>query len=204
MNLFEIHYPEEALDESDRQAIAEALLENLLVEPDAPPSALERAGSMTYVHFGPGQTWLSGVGARPAAQPWPLIVNVTVPEAWLDDLSRRSIGAVRAAIASRAPQIGLGVEPKVWVNVRGVAEGSIGMGGRPSSSTDIVRYLTAEVTVPDEQSLGDGVYVDPVCGMHVRMGDGAVTLDDHGTLVAFCGTGCRDVYAEDHGLAVPR
>ncbi|NNC13948.1 hypothetical protein HII28_18965 [Planctomonas sp. JC2975] len=200
MNLFEIQYPQGALDERDREAIAEAILENLLVEPDAPPAALERAGGITQVYFVPVQTWRTGVDARPAAQPWPLVVNVTVPEVWLDDLSRRTIGAVRAAIASRAPQVDLGAEPKVWINVFGVAEGSIGMGGRPSSSTDIVRYLTEEVVVPGEQSLGDGVYVDPVCGMHVRVGDGAVTLDDHDTLVAFCATGCRDVYAEDHGL----
>jgi hypothetical protein len=51
--------------------------------------------------------------------------------------------------------------------------------------------------------LADGVVIDPGCGMKVRLGPHAITIQHEGTTIGFCATGCRDVYAEDHDLPVP-
>jgi YHS domain-containing protein len=51
--------------------------------------------------------------------------------------------------------------------------------------------------------LADGVVIDPVCGMKVRLGPHAITIQHEGTTIGFCATGCRDVYAEDHDLPIP-
>jgi hypothetical protein len=194
MNLVEISYPQGSLAEPQRQAIATDVVANLLTEPDAPAVALERAGHITHVWFHEALNWTNSAGAAP------LVATVTVPEAWRAELSRHAIGAVRAAVARHAPHIGLG-GPAVWINVVGVPDGGIGMGGKPAAGTDIVRYLTQDVTPQDAAGLPDGVFVDPVCGMRVHgTGEHAVTLQHDGATVAFCATGCRDVYAQDHHI----
>ena len=201
MNLFEITYPSGALDADERRAVADALLAGFLVEPDAPPEAVERAARMTHVWFHEADTWVTG-GGRPADPGrLPVVVTVTVPEAWREDLAPHAIGAVRSALARHAPRVALHEEGAVWVDVVGIAEGSIGMDARPSVSADIVRGLTRDVRIP--ASAPDSAFVDPVCGMTVRIGRGTPTLEHDGRTVAFCGSGCRAVYAEDHGLVLP-
>jgi YHS domain-containing protein len=202
MNLIEILYPEGRLDPARRKAIAAAVISSLLRAPEAPPSALERAGRMTHVWFRECRDWTTGDGPFVAAVDAgiPLVVTVTVPEVWRAELSARAIGAVRDALADVGMAPEDGEEPALWVNVVGIEEGSIGMAGQPTRSADIVRHLTAEVEVPAEGDLPDGVAIDPVCGMEVGLGTAAVTLEHDGRTVAFCSHGCRDVYAEDHGI----
>jgi YHS domain-containing protein len=202
MNLIEITYPEGAVDRARREAIAAAVVRNLLRAPGAPPSALERAGRMTHVWFREGRDWTTGDGPVAAASDpgIPLVVTITVPEAWREELSARAVGAVRDALADAGMLSEAGDGSALWVNVVGIEEGSIAMAGRPTRTADIVRHLTAEVEVPAEGDLPNGVAIDPVCGMKVRLGPGAVTLDHNGRTVAFCARGCRDVYAEDHGI----
>ena len=60
MNLIEITCPAGALDETQRQTIANTAITNLLVEPDAPERALERAGHITHVWFHEAHTWTTG------------------------------------------------------------------------------------------------------------------------------------------------
>jgi hypothetical protein len=209
MNLFEITYPAGALDAEERQALAGGLLAGYLVEPDAPREAVERAGRMTHVWFHEADTWVTGGSnptdarrSEPSGRPrQPVVVTVTVPEAWRAELAPHAIGAVRSALARHAPHIALHEEGAVWVNVVGVAEGSIGMDARPARSADIVRGLTRDVEIPD--AAPDGGAVDPVCGMTVRVGPRTSVLVHDGRTVAFCGEGCRAVYAEDHRIALP-
>lgn len=202
MNLIEIVHPEGTLDPARRKAIAGAVVSNLLRAPEAPASALERAGRMTHVWFREGRDWTTGDGPLAASSDSgiPIVVTVTVPEAWREELSARAIGAVRGALADAGIAAEDGEEPALWVNVVGIEEGSIGMAGRPTRTADIVRHLTAEVDVAAERELPDGIAIDPVCGMKVRLGPAAVTIDHDGRTVAFCAHGCRDVYAEDHGI----
>ncbi|GAA1521176.1 XdhC family protein [Nocardioides humi] len=46
------------------------------------------------------------------------------------------------------------------------------------------------------------VAVDPICGMSVLVEPGAIRLQDGDQVRYFCRTGCRDAYAEQHGLTV--
>lgn len=202
MNLIEISYPDSALDVAAREALGNAIVSNLLVAPDAPAEALERASRLTHVYFHPAQSWITGAGPLSPDAPWPLIVTITVPEAWREELSRHAIGAVWAALARQVPGIDLQQPGAVWINVVGVADGSIGMNGKPAGSSDIVRYLTRDLAVSDGAGLPDGVVIDPVCGMRVHLGRKAITLDHDGRTLGFCATGCRDVYAHDHATRV--
>lgn len=202
MNLIEIAYPEGTLDESQRQAIATGITSRFLVEPDAPAQAIERAGRATHVWFHEGRTWTTGAGPHRGETPYPVVVTITVPEAWREELSRHAIGAVRAALLRHAPGVGLRDEGAVWINVVGVDEGSLGMNGKPVTSVDIVRYLTRDITLPEAEDLPEGVRIDPVCGMRVHLGKGTIRLNHNGQTIAFCATGCRNVYAQDHDISL--
>jgi hypothetical protein len=201
MNLIEINCPAEALDEDQRRSIAEAIISNLLVEPDAPPQALERAGRATHVWFHEARTWTTGAGHYRAGSPMPIVVTITVAEAWREELKPRAMAAVRAAMRSHAPGAALADEA-VWINLVGIHDGSIGMNGRPTTSTDIVRHLTPGVQPRQVTDLPDGVVIDPVCGMRVHLGPQAITLEHDGRTVGCCATGCQQVYAQDHGLRI--
>lgn len=201
MNLIEVTCPQDTLDDVQRQTIADAIISNLLIEPDAPPQAIERAGHTTHVWFHEGRTWTTGDGPYRYGAAAPFVVTITVPEVWRDELSRRAIGAVRAAL-SRHTAAALNEQAAVWINVVGIHEGSIGMNGKPSTSTDIVRYLTRDIEAPSPRDLPDGVVIDPVCGMRVHLGPGAHTLLHNGQTIGFCAAGCQAVYAQDHDIAI--
>jgi YHS domain-containing protein len=201
MNLIEVICPEATLDDAQRQTIADAIISNLLVEPDAPAQAIERAGHITHVWFHEARTWTTGAGPYQHNAPTPFVVTITVPEAWRDELSRRAIGAVRAAL-TRHTTAALNEEAAVWINVVGIHDGSIGMNGKPSTSTDIVRYLTHDIEPPTPRDLPEGVVIDPVCGMRVHLGAHARTLSHNGQTIGFCAAGCQAVYAQDHNIAI--
>jgi YHS domain-containing protein len=201
MNLIEITCPEGALDETQRRAIAHDVMSTLLVEPDAPPQAVERAGHLTHVWFHAAQTWTTRAGSDRDSAPTPFVVTITVPEAWREELSRRAIGAVRTAL-NRHVTPGGRDSGAVWINVIGVNDGSIGMNGSPSTSTDLVRYLTQDVEPSNAQELSRGEVIDPVCGMRVQLGPHTHTLEHNGQTIGFCASGCRAVYAEDHNLPI--
>jgi hypothetical protein len=42
-----------------------------------------------------------------------------------------------------------------------------------------------------------------MCGMRVRLGPSAITLEHDGETKAFCAAACRAAYARQHGLPVP-
>lgn len=202
MNLVEITAPAGALTDSQRRSIASTVVSNLLVEPDAPAEALERAGRTTHVWFHDAVAWTTG-GPSPADEGvTPFVVTITVPEAWRADLTRHAMSAVRAALVRHVGKDALSPE-STWINIVGVPDGSIGLDGRPATGTDLVRHLTQDVQPDSATDLPSGVVVDPVCGMKVRLGPHAITLEHDGSVVGFCAVGCRNVYAEDHGLVVP-
>ena len=201
MNLIEISCPADALDDEQRQDIAETLIANLLVAPDAPPEAVARAGRLTHVWFHGAQSWTTGGGRYRPGGPIPFVVTVFVPEIWREELSRHAMAAVRTALMRHVGRDAL-TDESTWITVVGIADGSIGLGGRPTTSDDLVRHLTRDVRLPDGEGLSAGVVIDPVCGMRVHLGPGAVTLDHDGQILGFCAVGCRRVYAADYGVAV--
>ena len=56
------------------------------------------------------------------------------------------------------------------------------------------RHRVGEVDLPA------GVVIDPVCGMQVTLGRGAITLQHDGETIGFCAASCRRAYAKEHGV----
>lgn len=202
MFLIEVTYPEGTLDAGARTDIAAEMTAGLVGTDAAPEATMKRGRAMTHVVFHPAQSWTTGNGPVPADQPPPYLVTLTVPEAWREEISKHSIGVIATALDRRGTPDG-SKRPggDVWVNVIGVADGSIGLNGKPSSADDVVMYMTEEYgATATDADLPDGVLVDPICGMNVRIGPNAITLDHDGDTLGFCSQGCRSAYAHQHGI----
>ncbi|GGS39272.1 hypothetical protein [Actinokineospora fastidiosa] len=202
MNLIEITYPQGALEPEARTAIAERIATGLLGTDEIPPETLRRARRMTHVLFHEAASWSTGDG--PVDDPPPYLVTITVPEAWRADVSRPCMGIVRAALRRHDEARGhVRAGGDVWITVVGIADGDIGLNGSPATARDVVNYMTEEYRAaerPDED-LPDGVVRDPICGMRVRLGPSAITLERDGKTVGFCAVGCRDTYAANETVA---
>jgi YHS domain-containing protein len=125
-------------------------------------------------------------------------------------MSRTAIGAVRRGVRRLDRMHGWQrADGALWVNVVGIADGSIGMDGKPSTADEVVGHMTAEYRAQtdaggtESPELAEGVVIDPMCGMHVRLGLGAMTLEHDGRTMGFCASACRAAYAREHGLPVP-
>jgi YHS domain-containing protein len=130
-------------------------------------------------------------------------MTLSVPEAWRDEVSSTMIGVLLRSIRHlddqhewRRPG------GDVWINVSGVAEGSIGLDGTAATANDVVAYMTEEfrAAVANGAEVPDGFVVDPMCGMRVRLGPGAITLEHGGTTLGFCAHACRAAYAHHEGI----
>ncbi|WP_433281633.1 hypothetical protein ACQPZA_15330 [Pseudonocardia xinjiangensis] len=203
MNLIEITHPVGAMDEAARAEVAQQIMTGMLGGEEIPAETLRRVRRMSHVLFHEARSWTTGDGPVPAHAPPPYIVTITVPEAWREEMSRYAIGVVRAALRRRDNQHGVSREGgDVWVNVVGIADGSIGLNGKATTAAGVLNYMTEEyrAAAPAQTDLPDGVVVDPICGMQVRLGPKAITLDHNGTTIGFCATGCRDAYTQNEGL----
>lgn len=49
----------------------------------------------------------------------------------------------------------------------------------------------------EQPALGPGEHMDPVCGMTVEEGPGALTWEYKGTTYYFCGKGCQRAFEKD-------
>lgn len=204
MFLVDITYPSGALGEDARAAIAEEVARGVLGGDagDGPEATMRRARSMTHVRFHPAETWTTGNGGVPADQLPPYGVTITVPDAWRREVSSHAIGAVRTALLAHDPPREVGRQGgDLWINVVGVRDGSIGLDGQVSTADDVVMYMTEEQrSQADRAELPDGVLADPICGMHVRLGPDAITLDHDGETLGFCSKGCRSAFVKHEGL----
>ena len=208
MFLIEIAYPRDTVSEEDRRALAGDVCEVLVgAQEGVAEETMHRARAMTHVGFRALDGWATGDGPlAPGAVP-PLWVTLTVPEAWRSEMSRTAIGAVRRGVR-RLDRAHDRQRPtgSLWINVVGIADGSIGMDGKPSTADDVVAHMTERVRAsfdPDTAEVAEGVVIDPMCGMHVRLGPEAIVLEHDGRTVGFCAAACRAAYAREHGLPVP-
>lgn len=202
MNLIEIRYPAGALDDEDRAELAADITAGLVgdgMTDEVPEETLSRARAMTHVGFRALDGWVTGDGPwRPGTAAAPLWITITVPEQWREEMARHVIGWFRRAV--RQLDTRKGWERSVgdlWINLVGVDDGSIGLDGRPSTADDVVATLTAEFRAradSGEVDLPEGVVIDPMCGMRVRLGKGAITLEQDGVTLGFCAANCRDAY----------
>ncbi|CAL9653851.1 hypothetical protein [Streptomyces sp. enrichment culture] len=208
MFLIEIACPRGALTADDREELAGDVCRVLVgAEEGVSEETMRRARAMTHVGFRELDSWTTGDGPwRPGDVP-PLWVTLTVPEAWRAEMSRTTVGMVRRAVRRLDRSHGWRrPEGHLWINVVGIADGSIGMDGKPGTADEVVGRMTAEYRVRTdaaEAGLPEGVTVDPMCGMHVRLGQRAVTLEHEGRTLGFCAKNCRAAYARAHGLSVP-
>lgn len=208
MILIEISHPAGCLTEADHQAIVDKIRSVALTDDHAPPETMRRARQMTHLSFRELTDWHTGDGpADPASAP-PVIASVTVPQAWQEEVERPMIGMVRAAIRRVDTEHGWTRDPgSLWVIVHGVPDGSIGMDGKSSTADDVLHALTADyqaaVRAGREEPVPDGRLVDPMCGMLVRRGPRAITIEHKGETIGFCALGCRDAYVRQHSLTSP-
>ncbi|WP_121254087.1 hypothetical protein [Nocardioides ferulae] len=210
MNLVEIATPAGALDVGRRRALVARLVTAFLGGPEesaaVPEATLRRARSMAHLGFRELEDWSTGHGPWSAQSTPPLWITVTVPESWRQEAGSQLISLIGRAV--RAWDADQGWERPghdLWVNVVGVHDGCLGLAGRPATSDDVLAYMTEEHRAHPDPSgpLPEGVVVDPMCGMQVRLGPRAITLDHGGTTHGFCARACRDAYARQHGLPVP-
>jgi len=211
MFLIEFACPRGALADGDRRLLAADVCEVLVgAEEGVAEETMRRAGAMTHVGFRELDGWTTGDGPwTPGAVP-PLWVTLTVPESWRSEMSRTATGAVRRAVRHLDRQHDWQrAQEDLWVNLVGIADGSIGMGGKPCTADEVVAHMTAEYRAQrdagaaDGTDLPEGIVIDPMCGMHVRLGPGALTLEHDGRTMGFCAAACRAAYARENNLPVP-
>ncbi|MDT0377440.1 hypothetical protein RM572_01450 [Streptomyces sp. DSM 42041] len=212
MNLIEISHPAGALGEEDRALLAGEIIAGLVGDgatagADAPEATLRRARTMTHVGFRELAAWHTGDGPwDPAAAP-PLWITMSVPEAWREETSRAFIGRIRRAVRRLDAVRGRArTGGDLWINIVGIADGSIGLNGTSMTADDVVGYMTEEFRTSytaGDPDVPEGVVVDPMCGMRVTLGKRAVTLEQGGDTLGFCAEACRAAYARREGLPVP-
>ncbi len=127
MPVFELTYPEGALEPEAREKLIEDLTTALLRAERAPDTEFFRNVTWSYLHELP-QGSIRAAG-RPVPEPT-FKIDVTTPEGALSDRRRKEY--VEAATAAVSEAAGLGSEDglRVWVLMHEVAEGSWGVGGQ--------------------------------------------------------------------------
>jgi YHS domain-containing protein len=206
--LVEVVSPRGALAADDRVALARDVCDVLVgANKGVAEETMRRARAMTHVGFHELAAWTTGDGPwEPDTAP-PLWITLTVPEAWREEISRTVIGLVRRGVRRLDRSHGWErADSSLWVNVVGISNGSIGLGGKAQTADDDVAYMTAEFRARHEPSespdLPDGVVIDPMCGMQVRLDARAFTLEHDGRTLGFCAAACRAAYAREHGLSL--
>jgi YHS domain-containing protein len=135
------------------------------------------------------------------------VATLSIPEAWRTEMSGYAVGAITEALHAHDAAHGIDRESQIgscWVNVVGVADGSIGLDGTALTADEVVLLMTEEHRATAGEGAGDplpeGVVLDPVCGMQVRLGPDAVALEHEGITVGFCSDGCRRAFAQLEGI----
>lgn len=208
MILVEVVSPQGALADGDRVALARDVCDVLVgAEERVAEETMRRARAMTHVGFRELATWTTGDGPWEPGKTPPLWITLTVPEAWREELSRAVIGLVRRGVRRLDRSHGWErTDSSLWINVAGIADGSIGLGGKAQAADGVVAHMTAEFRARHEPSesrdLPDGVVIDPMCGMQVRLGAGAFTVEQDGRTLGFCAAACRAAYSREHSLSL--
>jgi YHS domain-containing protein len=208
MMLVEVAHPSGALDAADQASIADRILRSLVPEGHAPEATMRRARAMAHVRFSACETWTTGDG--PVGEGGPtFVVTLSVPEPWRAEMSGYAVGAITDALRAHDVAHAIDRDEQIgwcWVKVVGVADGSIGLDGTAVTAEDVVLLMTEEHRLAAAEgerpldSLPDGVVLDPVCGMQVRLGPDAITLEHEGATVGFCADGCRRAFARLEGI----
>ena len=211
MILIELFAPAGVLDQAQREEAGKRLIDALMATGDTHAEAvMDSARALTQVLVHEPAAWITGdrPGTDPADPPRYLI-RVTAPAAWRKDMSGHAIERLTQALADTEAAAGrdpgrLRDQPHALVQVVGIAEGSLGMYGRPMGSLDLIRHMTAPhrdaLAHLATDDLPPGTVIDPVCGMTVDLGATDLTLEVDGTVHGFCNGQCRRIFADEHGI----
>jgi len=126
MPIFEVTYPEGALEPDARAKLLEDLTTVLLRAERAPDTEFFRNVTWSYVHELPQGSVLAA--GRPVTEPT-FRVDVTTPEGALSDRRRKELVAEATRVVREAADIADEDALRVWVLCHEVAEGSWGAGG---------------------------------------------------------------------------
>ena len=207
MLLMEIAHPTGSLDERDRDQLSGAFLDLFLEAPGHTEESLGRVRSATHVAFRELRGWRTGDGPPQEGTAPPMIITLTLPQAWQGESAAPMIGLLRTAVRRLDDDRGW-VRPRgsLWIKVEGVPDGSIGLDGRPATASDVLAFLSEDARAARENGTAapvpEGRLPDPVCGMTVADGKGALVVEDRGERLGFCSRVCRDTYVGEHPSAV--
>lgn len=194
MLLIEIAHPAGTLSEHDRDLMCGAIIELFLAPEGHAEETNQRARSATHLAFRELYGWQTGHGVPAQDAAPPMIITLTVPEAWRKDAGHTFIELLRAAVRRLDDARDWHRTPgSLWVRVDGVPDGDIGLDGRPATADDVLDFLTEDFRAA--QASGTvapapaGKLIDPICGMTVSDGKGTITVTDGGVRVGFCAPG---------------
>lgn len=206
MNLIEIRHPAGALSPEDQVAMATEITVGLtgdVGDDTVPESTLRRVRAMTHVAFAELAGWQTGDGnwGAPGDVP-PLWITVTVPEDWREEIARHEMGWLRRAVR-RVDTDHDWQRPDgwLWINVVGIADGSIGLDGKAVTADGVVAEMSREFRSDLESGkveVPEGMLLDPMCGMLVKDRARAITLEHDGTRYGFCAHSCRDAFVRQN------
>lgn len=91
---------------------------------------------------------------------------------------------------------------RAWPTVIVIAFLALGLGfvggcGRAEQAEDAATQSIEQAAEGTESVLEEAMMVDPVCGMEVAMGEGAITAEHEGKTYYFCSEECRDKFMAD-------
>ncbi|MFD0856154.1 YHS domain protein [Actinomadura adrarensis] len=187
MLFIELFVPKNRLDADRRRKIAQGCLAALNpgdVEMDQDPRAEAVFKSQFNVVVHAPETWVVGEDVVGADGPAPYLVRVHGLGAWVREGSKGFISALTKVIVDEDPRAA------VQVQVVGVPDGSLGIGGKPQTAESLVELMNE----PLQQDLAEGkAVIDPICGM-VAVLDTAPTVEWDGTTYGFCSAVCRTAF----------
>jgi YHS domain-containing protein len=213
MILIELFAPAGVLDQAQREEAGRRLIDALMGTGDTHAEAvMDSARALTQVLVHEPAAWITG-DRHPAdpADPPRYLVRVSAPAAWRKEMSGHAVDRLTQALAETEAAAGrdpgrLRDQPHALVHVVGIAEGSLGMYGRPMGSLDLIRHMTAPhrdaLAHLATDDLPPGTVIDPVCGMTVDLGATDLTLEVDGTVHGFCNGQCRRIFADEHGISL--
>lgn len=160
----------------------------------ADPGVLAFLETITHVVVREADVWVADGAVLDATTPPRYVVRVHVPGPWRKDLSAELVSRITKALAEFDPDPDrLYREPVAEVHVLGVPEGGYGAYGRVVGQSALADLISEARQGIDE--VPEGVVVDPVCGMTVRLDrPDVVTAEVDGVVYGFCCTHCRGEY----------
>lgn len=170
----------------------------------ADPGVLAFLETITHVMVREVDVWVAAGEILDAMAPPRYVVRVYVPGPWRKDLSEQLVLRITRALAEFDPDPDrLAREPVAEVHVLGVPEGGYGAYGRVLGQSALAGLISDARQGIDD--VPDGMAVDPVCGMTVRLDrPDAVTAEVDGTRYGFCCSHCRGEFLSRQAAHQPR